>query len=48
MHEFDGHGVDASPEDQDGKIMLESELSSMYVQNGIESARQRDRRSIWP
>ena len=38
MHEFDGHGVDTTPEDRDGEIMLENKLSSLYVQNGIESA----------
>ena len=38
MHELDGHGVDASPEDRIGEKLLMSGLNCVYVQCGVESA----------
>ena len=38
IHEFDGHNVDAQPEDRDGEEWLMGELSSLYAQHGVEYA----------
>ena len=38
VHEFNGHGVDASPEERIGEKLLMSGLNSLYVQCGVESA----------
>ena len=35
-HEFDGHGVDAGPDDRQADDLLSAELMSLYVQNGVE------------
>ena len=37
-HEFDGHGIDAGPDDDIGEGMLNDELFSLYFQNGVEMA----------
>ena len=37
-HEIDGHGLDAKWDDTDGEVLLNQELMSLYVQNGIEVA----------
>ena len=38
IHEFDGHGVDDTPEGREGETILKGELDSLYIQSGIESA----------
>ena len=38
IHEIDGHGVDALPEDRQGENILINKLCSLYVQHGIEEA----------
>ena len=38
IHEFDGHRDDDLSRRSRGKIILKSELDSLYVQNGIEGA----------
>ena len=31
VHEFDGHGIEASPEDLSGEAILATHVSSLYV-----------------
>ena len=38
MHEFDGHGVLDAVDDNAGEDLLAGELSTLYVQHGVESA----------
>ena len=38
IHVFDGHGIDAFPEDRIGEELLMSGLNSLYFQCGVESA----------
>ena len=37
-HEFDGHGMGCKAEDRIGEEILQGELHSLYVQNGLEGA----------
>ena len=39
IHEFDGHGNDATGDDRDGELFLGNGLHTMHVQNGIQMAR---------
>ena len=38
VHEFDGHGLNSLPKDRSGEEVLQAELMTLYVQNGIEGA----------
>ena len=37
-HEFDGHGLDATPENREGEILLQDELLSLYIRNAVEES----------
>ena len=38
MHDVDGHGMQAGPEDCKGEQILQGELSALYVREGVEQA----------